>query len=331
MNSPMVAGGGRSGFFRHFGRPSWYYVTQLVLLCVGYSVARRPTFVTKLPLRGGSMAMGHAEMFNAVPASWLVAQPQKEKDNEYYHEKLEEYLTIEEVTATPIEENHFQPASINTSEMALALRWTAEVNRQLQVGNLATIEGKQQKLLASGLDHLRGGGGAVMTYRIPMTGQQRGDDDATIFHAQTPRSRWSPGSARWGASLEEFLQRLFDVLRDDSTTTVDPELELTLAMMYLDRACSVETSRSVAHLPFCTPRTVHRLALTAMLVAVAAVRGVSNMTRIYDQVEASFGISTASCQSMVEWMRSALGDAGIFVTPDEMREWKLLWEGRFAP
>jgi hypothetical protein len=319
-----MGGGGRSAIFPLNGRRN-SVIFLLLVVSVGYSGAHGPTFASKLPLRLGSMAMEHAEVVNTVPASWLVAQ----HENEEY--KYHDGYNTEEKTAIP-EENPFQPPSIDVPDMALALRWAAEVNRRLQVGTQSVaVEGKQQQhLLAPGIDHLRGGGGgAVMTtYRIPSTVKQQNDDVISIFHAQTPRSR-ARGEARWGPDLETFLRRLVNVVLKSESS--DPELELTLAMIYLDRACSVETPRSVAQCPFCTPRTVHRLALTAMLVAVAAVRGISDMAPIYGKVEAAFGISAATCQSMMEWMSAALGEAGIFVTPDEMREWKRVWEARFAP
>lgn len=329
MKSGPSAGGRRSALLRRYGHLC--YVVQLLLLSVGDCVGR-PSFVPKLFRRGGSISVDDAAVFNTVPASWLVALPQKEEYTEYSHDQ-KVYATIEEITTASslVEENHFQPPSINISEMALALRWTSEINRRLEVGTQGITEGRHQRFLTPGVNLVRGGGGAVMTttYRILKTVEQQNDDDATIFHAKTPRLR-STGVARWGPCLEKFIQRLFDILQEDYHL-IDPHLELTLAMMYLDRACSVEKVRSVAQLPFCTPRTVHRLSLTAILVAVAAVRGVSDMTPIYDKVETTFGIPSANCQSMVEWMRAAFGDAGIFVTPDEMREWKLRWEARFAP
>lgn len=336
-------------------------------LKVGYSSAR-PTnvFATSTPpLRGGSKA-SVVVAANAVPASWLVVKEEfyddDDDDDNNLHSRPEESFPAVTESFTDDEDSVCRPPSIAADQMALALRWTAEVNRRLELGiithqevattNKAGTPQQQLPLRTSsggGVDHLRGGGGST-TFRIPSTKKAHAhhlyqlhqrNEGATMFHAKSPWSRptRATGAARWGPDLEKFLLRLMDVLRDDKdddddgstrTVVVDADLERTLAMIYLDRACSVESPRSVVHpLPFCTPRTVHRLALTAVLLAAGAVRGVSDLSGMYAAVEAAFGISAAQSRSMVEWMRAALGDAGIFVTPDELREWKRLWEARF--
>ena len=103
-------------------------------------------------------------------------------------------------------------------------------------------------------------------------------------------------------------------------------------MIYMDRACSVETSRSngVPSCPFCTPRTVHRLSLAAFIISLQAVRGQDGgggeqqLEQQYQQLQllsVSLGIPLLQLQQMVEWMRSALGDSGLFVTMEEMISW----------
>lgn len=327
---------------------------------VGYCTAR-PAFVsrrrlaTALQVRGGSVVapeMPHS--FDTVPASWVLEESQQEQEelpieaNNHADEIYGYHQSEREQEADPqqVVENPFQPPSITVSEMALAIRWTAEVNRRLHVGtadseqrlNLPHSEQQHFQCL-SNVDHLRGGAGAVATapvasHRIPLTraAENPASFSETIFHAKALRSDHHRGAARWGPDLEQFLGRVVDVLTPPADEPTDPGLERALAMIYLDRACSVETSRSnVPQVPFATPRTAHRLVLTSMLVAVSAVRGIADMSGVYRKVEAAFGISAHNCHHMVEWMRAALGDENIFVTPEDVREWRLLWEARFAP
>jgi hypothetical protein len=119
----------------------------------------------------------------------------------------------------------------------------------------------------------------------------------------------------------------------DGGGTVDTEL--ALAMLYLDRACSVETPRSarVAPCPFVTPRTTHRLVLTALLVAHEAIHGVAVSKLIADKQSLwdTLGIPTHSLQQMVDWLTAALGHQGSIVTPLQLQEWMRVWEERFGP
>jgi hypothetical protein len=101
-------------------------------------------------------------------------------------------------------------------------------------------------------------------------------------------------------------------------------------MLYLDRACAIDTPRHLDHLqqppcPFCSPSTIHRLALTAVLVAASA----NNVSICYKDIESTFGISHHQCDTMIARMMAALGDDGIFVTPQEMRAFATVWQKRF--
>ena len=124
-------------------------------------------------------------------------------------------------------------------------------------------------------------------------------------------------------------------------------IEIPLAMIYMDRACSVETPRSngVPPCPYCTPRTVHKLCLAAFLMAIEAVHGEERMQevsmKLLSAVAASQSQSGSSSalsldiqleelQQMVDWMRGALGDIGQVVTLEHMMEWTSSWESIFS-
>jgi hypothetical protein len=154
----------------------------------------------------------------------------------------------------------------------------------------------------------------------------------TVFHAKSPRAfkKGGPprrGAARWGPDLLTYLRHLAEVM---GLSEEESSLEFAMAMIYLDRACSVETDRNNGMLPcpFCTPRTVHRLCLTAMLVATQAVRG-TTLEEYYPNRLESLGIPLPQLQQMVDWMTGALGDLGFFLTPGQMAEWRNMWEYKF--
>lgn len=153
-----------------------------------------------------------------------------------------------------------------------------------------------------------------------------------------------------------YLEHIADLLGIDVATNDDDDdtgqqhqrkhgVEIVLAMIYLDRACSVETPRShgVPPCPFCTPRTVHRLSLAAMVLSSAAVRASPSQRpaaanhgesdeqqQLLSKLSLSLGIPPAQLQHMVEWMKAALGDEGMYVTPEEMRSWSRSWEAFFS-
>jgi hypothetical protein len=255
-----------------------------------------------------------------------------------------------------------EPPFVRTDQMAEALLMTAELNHRLVVGSTATIiptieprrTSASAPLLsfvstgasASPFDHLRGGGRALATkapFRIPSDDarhQQEYSSDETatntfVFHILDCDKQ----SRQWKADFHHFLDQLLGEIVGESDDTTSSScdassLERTLAMIYLDRACSVDTPRSFLYskrLPFCTPRSVHGLTLAAVLLAVNAVRGDSvDMNVIYARVHQTFGISRDTCLTMEQGMRNALGDSGIYVTPDELLQWKRQWEVRFG-
>ena len=202
------------------------------------------------------------------------------------------------------------------------------------------------------------------------------DEELTLFHAKIPRSRSSSGEAGnttavdtgngnrtdtepsdgdaeqlgagaryWGPDLlpylEHILHELLGVEKEGS------EILLFLTMIYLDRACSVETPRTghlhhgvgpVPPCPFCAPRTVHRLSLSALVVATKAFRRTHHThdngdvdAALLSKLSRSLGIPLVQLRQMVEWMLLALGDDGLYVSMEELRAWSRSWDSFFPP
>lgn len=173
------------------------------------------------------------------------------------------------------------------------------------------------------------------------------DDELTVFHAKTPYRRDDAktssaprGVSHWGPDLQDMLQNVVSKLQ-----LTEERVEIPLAMIYLDRACSVETQRSnnVVACPFCTPRTVHRLSLAALWMAMEAVHGIAGAQQMKDalfsdssetdgsvSLSSMMDLSEEELQLMVGWMRAALGDNGLMVTVDQMKSWSYFWESIFS-
>ena len=250
-------------------------------------------------------------------------------------------------------EEPFQPPKIDLEHMSLALRVTSEWNRRLIEGvskrltrwkpdewDAATdgISSNHQQALQQ-----RGGSYPVnvhpsRSWHPPISeGSEKDeqDSDLTLFHAKSPREQRKNknirrGVARYGPELLPFLEHIVDLLGLNDKSYSDG-VEIPLAMIYLDRACSVETPRSsgVPSCPFCTPRTVHRLSLVALLVAAQAVHG-GMIEEYYDKLQ-SLGIPLSQLEEMVDWMKGALGDPGLLVTVGQMKQWSQTWASIFNP
>lgn len=137
------------------------------------------------------------------------------------------------------------------------------------------------------------------------------------------------GVAYWGPGLLPHLEEVTELLQIDSNG-----LEIALAMIYLDRACSVDTTRTngCPPCPFCVPRSVHRLSLVALILAKQAVNGDSGKTvQEYLQDLKPMGIPLDQLELMANWMMNALGDNGSFVTVGQMKVWSSNWEAAFFP
>lgn len=146
------------------------------------------------------------------------------------------------------------------------------------------------------------------------SGRSLEEEELTLFHAKTLVAKSS-----WGPQLLPYLKHICQILEIETSQS----MELVLAMVYLDRACSVETLRSngMAHCPFVAPRTVHRLGLAALVVAKSATTGMPAVQKLAD----SLGIPQEQLQQMVQWMVGALGDDGMYVGLEELKAWAQVW------
>ena len=283
-----------------------------------------------MKVRGGSVAPFEQA---TAPASWILESTWDQADTQHQVD-ADLILASDQRRSGTVPERSFQTPSINISKMAQAIRWTSQMNRKLR----AAAEGSRllvdtnyafqqcPQFQDSNLEPLRGGGGdcTAAVYRIPLFGVE--DSSASIFHTV---NSWRSND------FKQYLARVVEILAPKGANEQQPlaaELELSVAMMYLDRATSLETPRAsgVPPCPFATPRTAQRLVLTAMLLAVSSVRCIEDMSHWYAEIETAFGIPTSDCHKMVGWMRAALGYVGIVVTPGDVREWKQQWESRFA-
>ncbi|CAJ1940070.1 unnamed protein product [Cylindrotheca closterium] len=138
------------------------------------------------------------------------------------------------------------------------------------------------------------------------------------------------GVAHWGPELLPYLEEVTELLQIDNNG-----LEIALAMIYLDRACSVNTIRSngCPPCPFCLPRTVHRLSLVALVLAKQAVNGNNGGKTVQEYLEdlKPLGMPLDQLELMANWMINALGDNGSFVTVGQMKLWSENWESAFFP
>jgi hypothetical protein len=320
------------------------------------------------------------------------------------------------------EEPPFVPPNVQLEHVSLALRLTSEWNRRLTNGINRLKKWKKTGNNNQGHDEQQQEGHRPVNvhpsrvWHPPIRNSatnDEGDDDTdelTVFHAKQPALvASSPSSClgvrHWGPDMESYLEGLVELFglnniknshKKQNQPSTDGNtggaaaaansdsgmIELPLAMIYLDRACSVDTPRTlfqgyyhqhqqqqssngivggisnggggggrigvVAPCPFCTPRTVHRLALAALLLAVECVHGTQRMeeacARVIEQVSSSSTTDSSSAAAllpadmtanqllpMVQWMKAALGDAGLLVTIDEMKAWVDSWEAVFGP
>ncbi|KAG7341775.1 hypothetical protein IV203_026294 [Nitzschia inconspicua] len=281
-------------------------------------------------------------------------------------------------------ESYFEPPTIQLKHVSLALRITSEWNRRLQEGiHKMRNWGKGRRLAFSKhgpttpqLLHQQQQpqqphpGYPYGGYQEPELVQQQpygdlpvnvhpsrtwqppipsskinqdDDEDLTVFHAKVPYQQSTTtdktprGVQHWGPDLLEYLQHITKLLRCEG-------VEIPLAMIYMDRACSVETPRSngVLACPFCTPRTVHRLSLAALFLALEATQPIDNhnmesveqyqkqLDTLFRQCQESLDIPQEDLVQMVDWMRAALGDSGLMVTMEQMKRWSLSWESIFS-
>jgi hypothetical protein len=188
--------------------------------------------------------------------------------------------------------------------------------------------------------------------------------ERTIYHSEHPREyhEQKPSSKSiqkgvsqlFGPELVPYLESLGETLgcdlnADDSSNS---QIVWTLALIYLDRACSVETPRPMmpphhqyhsdhhgehayndvapVACPYVTSQTVHRLIVTALVLANKAVKGES-IHHYATLLEEKFGISESSLSSMEQCMLGALGDYGLMVNEEKVHLWLNAWDATFHP
>jgi hypothetical protein len=311
---------------------------------------------------------GDMMMIKTIPASWVMGDYDGEEEEEAQDAEDEEWQSIRASALLP---------RVDVHDVAQALEYTSNLNRMMQTTAATRMNGNpnstrwssamaessttsrsaavtgttSKKRAATRQQQFRGGSTTSLcvasrttnTMRLPLTAPgeiDRLETPPTIFHARGPAKTATTGTKL--ADLSDFLHRALQCISfpptdSHSTVVVSKDALLSLAVLYLDRACAVDTPRQYQfqnerqhHLqspscPFCSPTTVHRLALTALLVAASA----NNLSICYHEVSAAFGVSRQECETMMAWMMTALGDAGIFVTPDEMRAFASVWHQRF--
>lgn len=224
--------------------------------------------------------------------------------------------------------------SMNLKHISLSLRYACEMNRRLQEAShlkpsIHDRDYQPEDIARSSSDPLQMSGGGQMvhihptqTWQQPIrASEEREAEQLTIFHAKTPRQTQSKvlrGASRWGPDLETYIEHVTKALK-----VHDNPLVLSLAILYLDRASSVETPRSNGALacPYVSPRTVHRLMLVSLIIATKAVYHTVDLTSI-----TSLGISEMQLEHMENWMRLALGDQGLYVQSEQLHEFFGNWE-----
>jgi len=185
------------------------------------------------------------------------------------------------------------------------------------------------------------------------------------------------GALHWGPDLLSYLDTLLSAIGlveinapnggDSSSTThttnnrqlspIEDELQiiLSLTLLYLDRSTSLDTPLHVdpqtGHpwsppCPHLLPRTVHRMLLTAIIVATKCVRGDKSVSNALREAANSIlgekcAISGIDLEQMENWMLHALGGAtGMHshqhgmswqISQEEIGVFQRKWAGTFYP
>ena len=256
---------------------------------------------------------------------------------------------------------------VTSAQVARAVQWTAHLNQQLESSCQVVIpETKQQQeqwLIPPQRRRLlhvpRGGHGVAL--------QEPREQQESLFCATPFRVVEDGGTAvRYGPPLPQFVETVLYCLWHDhqANQPQHPRVDdrdawqshvLTSALVYLDRATCVLTPRShpnTRSVPYCTPRTVHRLLLAALVVAHEEVLqqpqysgGIiqsppnahhQQQDRLWQRLEQTLlhnhytldDESAATLQdshplvpALVHELRRALGDFGTLVTPMQRRDW----------
>jgi hypothetical protein len=261
-----------------------------------------------------------------------------------------------------------QDIEMNLEHVSLSLRLTCEMNRRLLQGIRSNDNSAVQQQHNNNNNNNSHDANTAHNHHNPLL--QRGGDNSyhpvhvhpsqlwqrpikshsdeeqeevlTIFHAKSPRNKARRGgAARWGPELLPYLHYLVEDVLKLPENKNQRSLILVLTLLYLDRACSVETPRTTTTTtttttvgqqqqpcPFLQPRTVHRLVLTSLLIATRTV--VVDEEVDTSGIETLLGIPSLSLQQMESQFHNALGDFGLFVDPLRLQQWMMQWQDKFA-
>lgn len=190
--------------------------------------------------------------------------------------------------------------AINYNFISKILRLTCEMNRQLHFGT------RDHTLCGNNIPSITDPASSQLSHVL------------TIFHGKTPRTRNKTpirGVERWGPNLKSYLHELQSTLKCSPTC-------VALALIYLDRACSAETNRHTSACPYLLPRTVHRMLLTAMVIAAESLGHDVDRKKVLE----TFGMTEKALEVMEHWMMGALGDQGVWVSQDMVEGLLRRWQ-----
>ncbi|KAL3789979.1 hypothetical protein ACHAWO_002033 [Cyclotella atomus] len=217
--------------------------------------------------------------------------------------------------------------------------------------------------------------------------EEKRKEELSIFHAKefwkNELDEERKGVLRWGPNLNVYIDTLLSVIgledqsygkNDASTSTVsthakrkqpttpledERQLILSLTVMYLDRATSLDNRQIDPNTgqpwhpscPYVLPQTVHRLVLTAILMAAKTIRGdvdiipnrlreaANSLLQISDPEKSQ--ISPEDLQQMENWMMNAIGggmhhnpynyDTHWQIPPNEIGKFIRKWGETFYP
>ncbi|CAB9506379.1 expressed unknown protein [Seminavis robusta] len=281
----------------------------------------------------------HHDVYQAFPASQDVYhhephQPSSsssfDMDHHQQHQQQSSLLHPEEHHPEPLHPQQQQtltrqeeeeaaeaarPPDMKTQHVVKALRRTAFLNDRLLYNSRHNH--RQSNVMATGW-------GMPKPHNIPRI---ETPPHKTVFHHANTNTR--------DISLKDLVSTLLQTVNDDH----EKSIVLSLAMIYLDRATSVETPRSngIPPCPFCTSDTVHCILMTAMLMALRVVQGhtlddtttveESLLERLPPQVK----VDRDSLKDMMAWMEAALGDTRYYVSLEDMQHFRTGWERMFPP
>lgn len=242
------------------------------------------------------------------------------------------------------QEPEIDPDIIKLEHVSLSLRLTCEMNRRLLHGirNNPVVGGANSFSHTNHGNPLlqRGGDNHLVNAQhhpvnihpsqswqppIRSTAPPLDQDELTVFHAKSPRPN-RRGVARWGPDLKTFLEYVMGPLVLNIPLN-QRSIVMALALVYLDRACSVETVRSQGEkkCPYCTPQTVHRLVLVALLTATRAVVGTLQEKEVVEKL----GIPSIQLEQMQQVFLASLGDVGLYVDSMQLQRFLQIWHTKF--